>query len=75
MNTNAISSAMNKNPAFRAKTRIAIRKCAGIVKRVTRLFVAIQEKKEHRAQEIILWMCLSNEIVNSKWVHSSINGL
>jgi hypothetical protein len=22
-----------------------------------------------------LWMCLSNEIVNSKWVHSSTNGL
>jgi hypothetical protein len=55
-----------QNPSFRAKTRITIGKCASIVKRVTRLFVAIQEKKEHRAQEIILWMCLSNEIVNSK---------
>jgi hypothetical protein len=64
-----------QNPAFQPKTRIASRKCTGIVKTVTMLFVAIQNKKKHGAQEIICWMCMSDEIVNSKWVHSSINGL
>jgi hypothetical protein len=34
-----------QNPAFQPKTRIASRKCTGIVKTVTILFVAIQNKK------------------------------